>query len=334
MVDDVVAVRAAGPGLQVRRGIGVGDAQVAQVGHDGRGVAEGEAGMELEAVRRLGPPRRAAASAACASRVSTSGLGSMEPSLGWWVVCGGWWVGGGRSRVFTSPPAARHRPRGSMMVRTCSGVAVCPLCRCSRAARTTNERSWSGYSWPSSKSRGSSLEVGRVQDAVPDVPLAGGGQREGDRLPVAVEQDQQRLADDRLAALVLVADQVAGQPHAQALDEPGVPVLVRHLLARRAEERDVLDVRAADGAAQEELPPLEDRLAPPDRRSASGRSRGTASAGRPAPSRARSARCPGSRRCCCRSACGPARRRRASSARPARASAWPSGSASAARGAR
>ena len=59
------------------------------------------------------------------------------------------------------------------------------------------------------------------------------GQRERDRLPVGVEQHQQRLAHDRLAALVLVADQVAGQPHAQAPDEAGVPVLVRHLLAAR-----------------------------------------------------------------------------------------------------
>ena len=52
VIGDVVAVRAARRGLEIGRGVAVGDAQVGQVGDDRRGVAEGEAGMELEAIRR------------------------------------------------------------------------------------------------------------------------------------------------------------------------------------------------------------------------------------------------------------------------------------------
>ncbi len=54
VVGDVVAVHAAGPRLQVRRGVQVRDAQVAQVRDDGRRVAEREALVELQAVGRLG----------------------------------------------------------------------------------------------------------------------------------------------------------------------------------------------------------------------------------------------------------------------------------------
>ena len=57
----------------------MGDAQVAQVGHDRRGVAEGEAGVELQAVGRLGQ-RPAAASTARASSVSASESGSWRTS--------------------------------------------------------------------------------------------------------------------------------------------------------------------------------------------------------------------------------------------------------------
>ena len=50
VVDDVVAVRAAGTRLQERRGIQVRDAQRFEIGHDGSGVIEGEIAGELEAV--------------------------------------------------------------------------------------------------------------------------------------------------------------------------------------------------------------------------------------------------------------------------------------------
>ena len=58
-------------------------------------------------------------------------------------------------------------------------------------------------------------------------------QSERDRLPVAVQEHEQRLAHDRLAALGFIVDQVAGQPDSQAFDETGIPVAVRHLVARR-----------------------------------------------------------------------------------------------------
>ena len=54
VVGDVVTVRAAGPGLQVGRGIDMRDAQVAQIGNDGNRVPKGEAGMKLQAIGRFG----------------------------------------------------------------------------------------------------------------------------------------------------------------------------------------------------------------------------------------------------------------------------------------
>jgi hypothetical protein len=60
MIGDVVAVQAAGPRLQIGRGVTVGDAEIVQVRHESVGGSEGEAGVELEAIRRL---RKAHASA-------------------------------------------------------------------------------------------------------------------------------------------------------------------------------------------------------------------------------------------------------------------------------
>src|SRR6266704_2773911 len=61
VVDDVIAVRAAGRGLQVRRAIEMADAQVSEIADDGRGIIEGEARMQLDTVGRrprAGPPGR------------------------------------------------------------------------------------------------------------------------------------------------------------------------------------------------------------------------------------------------------------------------------------
>ena len=141
--------------------------------------------------------------------------------------------------------------------------------------------------------------------------LAGRRQGERDRLVVGVEQDSSvspTIGSPRSSTSPIRSPASRTPRH---LTKPGVPGLVGHLLARRVEPGDVLDVRAADRPALEELPPLEDRLAPA-RCTISLRtnSRNCLLLGRRAPSRARSARCPGSRRCCCPSACGPARRRR------------------------
>src|SRR5262249_27280864 len=50
----VVAVRAAGAGLEEGGGVAVADAERVQVGDEVAGVAEGEAAVELEAVGRRG----------------------------------------------------------------------------------------------------------------------------------------------------------------------------------------------------------------------------------------------------------------------------------------
>ena len=171
----------------------------------------------------------------------------------------------------------------------------------------------------------------RVQHAFPDLPVPCLGQCERDRLMMGVEQDQGRLVHDRLAPLVHVADEVAGQPHAQALDVTAIPILVGHLLAGGIEERKILDVGAAEGPALEELPPLEDRMLAPDPTNLPGEIEEFSAAGRSGPSSARSARCPGNRRCCCPAGCARSRRRPGSWRRPGRASAWPGNCASAAR---
>ena len=54
MVDDVVAVGAARPRLQIRRRIDMADAEPAQIGRERRGVREAEASVKLQAI---GSPR-------------------------------------------------------------------------------------------------------------------------------------------------------------------------------------------------------------------------------------------------------------------------------------
>ena len=52
VIDDVVAMRAAGARLQERRGIEMADAERAQIGHECGGLVEAEIRGELEAVGR------------------------------------------------------------------------------------------------------------------------------------------------------------------------------------------------------------------------------------------------------------------------------------------
>jgi hypothetical protein len=59
VIDDVVAVAAAGPGTEPRRGVQPADAQVDEVVDDAGGIAESEAGLQLQPVSRrwqVGPP--------------------------------------------------------------------------------------------------------------------------------------------------------------------------------------------------------------------------------------------------------------------------------------
>jgi len=64
MIHDVVAVPAAGARFQVRRSVGVGDAELGELGRDAGGVTEGEVSLELQSVGRLREraPRRDGAS--------------------------------------------------------------------------------------------------------------------------------------------------------------------------------------------------------------------------------------------------------------------------------
>ena len=85
VIDDVVAVRAARPGLQVGRRIAVGDAQVVQIGHDRQRVAERESRVKLQAVGRFGqrPARRPRRSLADSNRSAIS-VGFMVDSRTEW----------------------------------------------------------------------------------------------------------------------------------------------------------------------------------------------------------------------------------------------------------
>ena len=50
VIDDIVAVLAAGPGLQVGRGVAMRDAELGEVRRDAGGIAKREVGVELEPV--------------------------------------------------------------------------------------------------------------------------------------------------------------------------------------------------------------------------------------------------------------------------------------------
>jgi len=61
VIEHVVAVRAAGAGLQVGRSVDVADAEIVQIGSELGGVLEGEAGVKLQAIgcfRRAASCRR------------------------------------------------------------------------------------------------------------------------------------------------------------------------------------------------------------------------------------------------------------------------------------
>ena len=100
------------------------------------------------------------------------------------------------------------------------------------------------------------------------------------------------------------------------------PVGLGHLAAVRPEPPDVRRPRALPLLAGEERGAPEDRVLGAEAQHALGELAAAPLRARRAPSRATRARCPGSRRCCCRPACSGARRPRAASASPARAAAW------------
>ena len=234
-----------------------------------RGVAEGEAGVELQAVGRLGqplplgealrppaaaesstvdvgngashrlPPRRfeddcrlsrypqalARPARTVASAFRDERDGRRAPTCRTYTPV----RRSGVSRVESSPDSlCQGFP-------TCAGVTACPV---SAAVRACQDRQRPVPAAGTARPRPWAVpRLARARPCRGCVPsrcsACVAGSVNGIGSWWALSSKQQRVADDRLAALVHVADQVAGQAHAQALDEAGVPGLVGHLLARR-----------------------------------------------------------------------------------------------------
>ena len=146
-------------------------------------------------------------------------------------------------------------------------------------------------------------------------------EREGHVLVVGVEEQQEGVVLDRVAALRAVGDLLAVEEDAEGVRvaQPQSRWVIRRPSVRNHQTSGSPEPscscprgrRAAEhrvGPAQGDQPPREVQQLR------------VALAQRPSPTRR--SRCPGTRRCCCRPACGRSRRRRAASACPARASAW------------
>ena len=95
-------------------------------------------------------------------------------------------------------------------------------------------------------------------------------EREGDGALVGVEDHEERVIDDPLAARPAVVDRVAGELHGQGPNARRLPLLVGHLGAVGREPGEVLDARAADLAALEELAAAKHRVGLEAAGSASG----------------------------------------------------------------
>ena len=142
---------------------------------------------------------------------------------------------------------------------------------------------------------------------------------------LAVEQHEEAVVDDLLAAQVGLGDRVAVEEHHDGARVVGVPGLVAHVRARPARARRCRAGRTRppwSGVAGEEAAAAEHGVVPAQPHEPARELEQVASRPRRGPSRPRRARCPGSRRCCCPAGCGRARRRARSSARPGRAAAW------------
>src|SRR5439155_891295 len=70
-----------------------------------------------------------------------------------------------------------------------------------------------------------------IEDEQPAMLVLGDRERERNRIVMGVEQDEQSFADDRLPAIIGVADQIAGESHPEAANKARVPSLVGHLLS-------------------------------------------------------------------------------------------------------
>ena len=122
------------------------------------------------------------------------------------------------------------------------------------------ERPCSVYGCPAGHAHGLGVGVCRIEQALPRLALAAGGDRKRNGLVVRIHEQQDGIAPQRLAPLVAVANEVPRELHPQAARVPGLPGVGAHLLAGGIKPRDVLDVLAIDRAPLEELPALKDRL--------------------------------------------------------------------------
>src|SRR5215470_9460762 len=92
--------------------------------------------------------------------------------------------------------------------------------------------------------RGARRRLARVEQELPSEARPVCRQDEWERLVMGVQEDQQRVADDAIAALVELFDRVAGKPEAEAARFGVIPIVFGHLLAVEAKPGEVLDFRA------------------------------------------------------------------------------------------
>src|SRR5262249_47743968 len=100
----------------------------------------------------------------------------------------------------------------------------------------------------------------RIEQTLPRLALAAGGERKRNGLVVRIHEQQDRIPAQRLTPLLAIANEVPRELSPQAARVPGLPGVGAHLLTRGIKPGDVLDVLAINRAPLEELPALKDRL--------------------------------------------------------------------------
>ena len=146
-------------------------------------------------------------------------------------------------------------------------------------------------------------------------PKRRGGSLNPRLLGLGVHEDDERVVDDRLAARGERPQLLAVQEHAEGR-ALGLPVALGHRAPVGPEPPRVREPRARLAPPSRKPRPPEHRMARAQRDQPPGEGERARSPLVAAPSRTTRSRCPGTRRCCCRPACGRARRRRASIGTP------------------
>ena len=147
------------------------------------------------------------------------------------------------------------------------------------------------------------------------------GQMKQLRSVVCVEEKEEVGVPDGIALLVQLSEGIAVQQDAEATREMRVPRLVVHLFARGLQPGDVLHAGTAYGPTLQERPAPQGGVELAQADDLAGEGEEVLPCLVEVPGQPGSLGCPGSRRCCCPSACGPSRLRPGSSALPARGAA-------------